>query len=283
MHRSGTSLVTRLVNLLGVSLGPEDHLMAPTRFNPKGFWEHQAITDLNDDLLERFGGRWSAPPPLPEGWETDPELDDLRDRAGSIVDADFGDVPLWGWKDPRTCLTLPFWRTVVEPTHYVICVRNPISVAKSLSHVMPLTAGVALWLEYLTLAFLHTAGAPRILVLYDELMNDPRMQTHRLAAFLRRRAEERRPALDALNELVTDELWHHRVSLKQVINHRDLEVSVKSLYVTLYTELSGAGRMGALSRQGIVQAFSEQARAARQTVAPDRSGRATRRRDRAGT
>lgn len=37
MHRSGTSLVTRILNLLGVDLGPAEQLMAPYAVdNPKG-------------------------------------------------------------------------------------------------------------------------------------------------------------------------------------------------------------------------------------------------------
>ena len=39
MHRSGTSIVSRLLNLLGAHLGPEDDLMPPKPDNPTGFWE----------------------------------------------------------------------------------------------------------------------------------------------------------------------------------------------------------------------------------------------------
>ena len=34
-------------------------------------------------------------------------------------------APVWGWKDPRTCLTLPFWQDVIGSIRYVICIRNP--------------------------------------------------------------------------------------------------------------------------------------------------------------
>ena len=51
MHRSGTSLATRALHLLGVSLGPDEHLMRPRADNPLGFFEHQPLTDLNDEIL----------------------------------------------------------------------------------------------------------------------------------------------------------------------------------------------------------------------------------------
>ena len=69
MHRCGTSLITRVVNLLGWHLGAEERLMKADQFNPKGYWEHQSIVDLNDEILRRLGGSWRDPPPFPSGWE----------------------------------------------------------------------------------------------------------------------------------------------------------------------------------------------------------------------
>ena len=46
MHRSGTSALTRVLNLLGAELG--EGLMAPAPGNPGGFWEKREVADLND-------------------------------------------------------------------------------------------------------------------------------------------------------------------------------------------------------------------------------------------
>src|SRR5262245_57953734 len=51
MHRSGTSVAARLMNLLGIDLGVEEHLLGPQPDNPKGFWEYQPILALNEELL----------------------------------------------------------------------------------------------------------------------------------------------------------------------------------------------------------------------------------------
>ena len=77
MHRSGTSLLTRVLNLLGVGLGPEGHLMPADKFNPKGFWEHHGIVNLNDEILETLGGTWRFLPKMPAGWENDARLEDF--------------------------------------------------------------------------------------------------------------------------------------------------------------------------------------------------------------
>src|SRR6516162_6096727 len=121
MHRSGTSLIARIINLLGVSLGPKEHLMKPLLENPRGFWEHTALTGINEEILAKLGGNWHEPPAFPAGWERSPQFADLRRRARALIEADFNTVDSWGWKDPRNCLTLPFWQSILPAIHYVIC------------------------------------------------------------------------------------------------------------------------------------------------------------------
>ena len=131
MHRSGTSLVSRLLNVLGVYLGPEEHLMRPSSDNPAGHWESRPIKEINDEILSILGGSWEEPPPLPAGWERGPELAAPRRRARKVIESDFAESELWGFKDPRNSLTLPFWQRILDPMRYVICLRNPLDVAAS--------------------------------------------------------------------------------------------------------------------------------------------------------
>ena len=60
MHRSGTSLVARVLNVLGVDLGPEEHLMRPSSANPTGHWENKPITGINDEILSDSGAAGST-------------------------------------------------------------------------------------------------------------------------------------------------------------------------------------------------------------------------------
>src|SRR5688572_29093711 len=63
MHRSGTSVVTRGLQVLGVSLG--DNLMAPFEGNnDKGFWEDNDINKLNIEMLNTLGSDWHFLTPL---------------------------------------------------------------------------------------------------------------------------------------------------------------------------------------------------------------------------
>ncbi|MDP8977386.1 MAG: sulfotransferase [Actinomycetota bacterium] len=173
MHRSGTSLVARVVNLLGVDLGAERHRMAPSDANRRGHWEPRPIVALNDDLLRTLGGSWREPPALADGWERDPQLDGHRAHARRVVRRVFGDGPgLLGWKDPRTSLLLPFWRTVTPVWRTVVVVRDPDEVVASLQARDGLSAehAVRLWLRYTTAAW--RADPERRLLAYEHFFDD---------------------------------------------------------------------------------------------------------------
>jgi hypothetical protein len=47
MHRSGTSVVASVLQRLGVFLGAPAALLDPLPENPRGYWEHRGIKDLN--------------------------------------------------------------------------------------------------------------------------------------------------------------------------------------------------------------------------------------------
>src|SRR5260221_10300477 len=58
MHRSGTSLITRLINLLGAYVGAPDVMLPPSPDNPGGYWERWDVVAVNDALLATRGCTW---------------------------------------------------------------------------------------------------------------------------------------------------------------------------------------------------------------------------------
>src|SRR5690242_7355330 len=86
MHRSGTSMITRLLNLCGLYLGREEVLNPPhLQDNPDGYWEHALFVSLNDEILASFGGSWDAAPLFTPGWSQQPHLGPLAFRAQGIA------------------------------------------------------------------------------------------------------------------------------------------------------------------------------------------------------
>jgi hypothetical protein len=252
MHRSGTSLVSRVLNVLGVYLGPEANLMRPSTDNPTGHWESRPIKEINDQILSTLGGSWSEPPPLPPGWERSPELAAVRRKAREVIESDFSSAELWGFKDPRSSLTLPFWQRILDPMRYVICLRNPLDVAASAGarnradDTVPFEQGVELWLTYVRGALANTAGHPRHLVFYEDLMTDPEPVVRDLARFigLDTSGDAEYDVRTAIGIAVTGGLWHHRTAVPNVVDASRLPFHVKAYYLALRQFVQGVETVG---------------------------------------
>jgi Sulfotransferase family len=239
MHRSGTSLVAQLLHALGLDLGPEEHLMRPSTANPAGHWENEPINEINDEILARLGGNWSEPPELPANWERSPELDDLRQRAREVIQAEFAGSDRWGFKDPRTSLTLPFWQHLLPPMRYVICLRNPVDVAFSLKarqeEPLPFEKGVELWLTHMRSTLAATAAHPQHFIFYEDLMVDPEPLVRGLAGFIGNDESDAAEAYAraAIRVAMSQALWHHRTPVANVIDEPRLPFPVKALYLAV--------------------------------------------------
>jgi hypothetical protein len=226
MHRSGTSFTAYALQLLGVSLGAVDRLMAPGPDNPAGYWENRDIKELNDDVLARLGGSWDQPPVLHRGWEHETNLDPLRARASALLGEAFAGAPadVIGWKDPRISLLLPFWRTVTPITTTLVMVRDPSEVAASLRVRNGIGAPQAalLWLRYL---FAATADDPgHLLVRHHDFFEDLPGTLGALAGHLGLPAPDRNVEADARAYL--DPTLRHHVALAEEVWNRgsvDLE------------------------------------------------------------
>ena len=185
MHRSGTSPIARGLKALGVELGEE--LLPPAPENPTGFWEDVAIQKLNDQLLTSINQVWDSMAPISRSAWSSPEVQTHMLEAVEIVRSRFGKFPLWGFKDPRTARLLPFWQALFGhldlADSYVLIIRNPISVARSLKtrNNFALEKSYLLWLEHTILAYSETCGRQRVVVDYDALMAEPSAQLRRIA------------------------------------------------------------------------------------------------------
>jgi hypothetical protein len=140
MHRSGTSCLAGSLQESGLELGD---VVTQARHNPKGNRENLRIMKLHDAVLAANGGAWDEPPAR-VCW-TDAQR---RDRD-AIMD-DYVGVARWGFKDPRTLLTLDGWLEVLERVRFVGSLRHPRAVATSLQRRNggPLGRWLDLWAVY---------------------------------------------------------------------------------------------------------------------------------------
>lgn len=175
MHRSGTSAITRAINLLGFNLGRADDLYR-AHDNPAGHWESTALIQCNDRILTAFGGAWDVPPRLNRGWSDTERARALRDDARTTFDDVYGGAGTpWLWKDPRLCLTLPLWRAVLDDVVIVMMTREPGPVVRSLvaRDGVSEAYAVAMWEHYVVSMLSAAIGFPTITVEYEAVVTDP--------------------------------------------------------------------------------------------------------------
>lgn len=210
-------MITRLLNQCGLSLGPEDELLPPNEFNTEGYWENEQFVKINDELLTHFGGGWDVPPTYPEGWEHRAELDPIRRRAEELVTR-FARYEPWGWKDPRSSLTIPFWRTVMPDLRVLICVRNPLEVVVSLTKRTNCSDafGLSLWLQYNRRAVADSAGLDYAVTHYDAYYEDGPGELRRVVDALGLAASD--AAIAHACASIRSGVRHHRVGKQEVID-----------------------------------------------------------------
>ena len=239
MHRSGTSALARGLKELGVELGDA---LIPAQFdNPKGFYEDRDIVDFNDRLLAALGSRYDSLAPIPDAAFLLPAIDSFRTEAVTLLGQKMASVSVFGIKDPRTCLLLTFWIPVFQSLDlrvgYVIAVRNPLSVARSLEvrNQFLFEKSILLWLRHTILAVEGTHGKARLLVDYDGLMDSPGSELRRIASALGLVAPDSNTLAESpyITEFLTQELRHSRFDLSALQYNTVVGGLAKNVYEVL--------------------------------------------------
>jgi hypothetical protein len=174
MHRSGTSTVTRLLNMAGAYFGPEGISNGADEGNLKGFWERVDVRAACDGLLQESGFDW---------WKVaDFSLDRIPEETrarhvGSLkrIFLELDAHRPWVVKEPRLSLLFPLVRPLLELPVCIHVTREPLEIADSLQtrNGFPAPAGLALWELYSIQAFEGSTGLPRLLVHYEDVMSAP--------------------------------------------------------------------------------------------------------------
>jgi hypothetical protein len=172
-HRSGTSAVTGALAAMGLHGVDSGDRLDDSTSNPE-HWESLGATLHDEQLLIAQGGTWDAPPPA----DADPLLPDAGavSEVATIMAAAYPEPGPLVWKDPRACLLLPYWRSLLPgPLTVVFVWRAPLAVARSL-HTrdgLPLVDGIALWEHYNRSAAIGLQGVDTYVLDYESVVADP--------------------------------------------------------------------------------------------------------------
>ena len=215
MHRSGTSALARVLNLMGVDLGIGSE--AAGKDNQRGFWEHPELNITNENILQSINSSWQDIYPLPDQWwKTNTPSPFIRKIEG-ILDQQFPQSPVWGLKDPRLCRLLPLWLPILKERNcqpsFVCITRHPMEVMRSLKTRNKFSSwkGYLLWLKYILEAERGSRGYPRVFVTYEDLLNDPVSTIKQISQTISLPLPEDQDALfKEVTDFISPDLRHER-------------------------------------------------------------------------
>jgi len=138
MHRSGTRLLAEILDKLGVFMGADRQADS----------ESVTFMLINEGILHQCGAFWSEPMSAhfvlaqPEFQEhiaasaretLAAQLPNYLGQSGLRPGSTAGEMPPFGWKDPRNTFTLPVWKQVFPNLRTIHVTRHGVDVAASLA------------------------------------------------------------------------------------------------------------------------------------------------------
>jgi hypothetical protein len=192
MHRSGTSMLSRILHTSGIFMGNDVDNNHESRFFQK----------INIELLNQIGSDWITPTatikeaPLSDWGVIRRFVKPHRDpsRLFKLVSGSS-----WGWKDPRNTFTLASWLHVFARAKVIHIYRNGVDVALSLYHrniklrgsvwhqeaLETKITGIDLWEKYTAQAFSYqpTLGAQMLTLQFEKLIGQDQEEIKKLNSF----------------------------------------------------------------------------------------------------
>jgi hypothetical protein len=127
MHRSGTSLMSLLLNKMGVDFG--SNLLGATHANPYGHFEDNFIIQENENILRMAGGSWDAPPSpdkIKDMWSLSMK------SVGDYLNGQASNKKIFGIKEPRMSLLMPQYLSLLDGCKVIYIKRSCDEVASSI-------------------------------------------------------------------------------------------------------------------------------------------------------
>jgi len=210
MHRSGTSLLIRVLEAMGADLGDNCH---------KGLAENLSLMRADERLLREIGNGWQTASPLREDWVRDPAVTPFREEIRNILATEFASSSLFSFKDPRISLLLPLYLEVlrdlgIDP-HFVVIERKDLEVARSLAvrNRIPLGTSIRMCRRYRESINRFSEGQKRVYVHFDDLVRNPESVVNTIHDAFELPLKEYRQVRDGIAAIIDTTRKHHNLTV----------------------------------------------------------------------
>lgn len=232
MHRSGTSALTRVLNLMGAAL-PKNVLGADMH-NPTGHWEPTELLELHKRFLDETGSGWDDWRPLDPALLNPAKLQRYRAEITQIIQSEYDTTSLFVIKEPRISRFIWLYKDVLASMNvdicYVIMQRNPLAVMASLADRDGFTRKFSglVWLRHQLEAEKATRGARRAIVSYENLVTDWQAETKKIAGALDLTLQAE--GNEEIGGYVSGAHQHHRATQEMLNNDPEANSWLKRAY-----------------------------------------------------
>lgn len=191
MHRSGTSIVAGIINKLHVNMGKK--LLGKSWTNPYGHFEDEDFMKLNVRILQSSGGSWDNPPVQNDICAQKSKFEvEIKDLVRTKNRNHF-----WGWKDPRTSLTMELYMPYLRKPHFIVVHRSEQCIVDSLQRRNKITeesAGelIKIYQSRIKALLDQYSDIPTLHISYEDLTNNPEMILGRIVTFLKLSISEKK-------------------------------------------------------------------------------------------
>ena len=177
MHRSGTSALTGVLSFLDIYIGAD--LMRGNESNPKGYFENNAIYEMNQSILYDLDCSWHDLFYQSSIVERSPKINDFIESIKDQILKQYENAPIFAIKDPRIVYLLPAYAKAFGDLdieiNVIIPYRNPLEVALSLQKrdQFSIEKGLLLWLMHIIYAEIGSRNYKRWFLNFDDLLSSP--------------------------------------------------------------------------------------------------------------
>ena len=198
LARSGTSVVSGIVSILGVEMSGSK---TPLPVVPKGSYEDPKFSGLIEKILRKA-----------LSWETSVywegielsysrnkilgQKNNFNEQIKDIILQREQNNTIWGWKYPATHLAIDLFLPYLVNPHFIICFRDPLKIAQSSQEfftLMKISKKISLFQMLKVINFHNKVilrflekhpELPRIFVAFEDVIENPIEETERMADFL---------------------------------------------------------------------------------------------------